>query len=86
MIEDLARNHNYDAAVNIALNDNFGNNEPNQEQQEELDFHKLNNEQRELVDSVLQAVHGDDPTQPKYFYVDAPARRLRKNICLLQHR
>jgi len=37
-----------------------------------LDFDKLNNEQRELVDSVFKAVHRGDPAQNRYFYVDAP--------------
>ena len=50
----------------------YSNDEPNLEHQEELDFDKLNNEQRELVDSVLQAVRGGDPMQPRYVYVDAP--------------
>ena len=94
MTEDLTRNHNCDAAMNIALNDintillengtNCGaidlpipidnelylNDVPNLE---EFDLEKLNNEQRELVDSVLQAMevihHSLD-----IFYAGAPGK------------
>ena len=56
------------AAIGLPIpidNGLYSNVEPNLEHQEELDFDKLNNEQREQVDSVLQAVHGGDPTQPR---------------------
>ena len=51
------------------------NDEPTQEQQHEIDFNILNNEQRQLVDSAILAVESsveEDPTHPKCLYVDAP--------------
>ena len=51
------------------------NDEPTQEQQREIDFNILKNEQRQLVDSAILAVESsveEDPTHPKCLYVDAP--------------
>ena len=60
------------AAIGLPLpidNGLYFNDGPNLEQEEELDFDKLNNEQREMVDSVLLEVHGGDrrPRQPDIF-------------------
>ena len=51
------------------------NDGPTQEQQHEIDFNILNNEQRQLIDSAILAVESsveEDPTHPKCLYVDAP--------------
>ena len=50
------------------------NDEPTQEQQREVEFSILNNEQRHLVDSAILAVESsvEDPMHPKCLYVDAP--------------
>ena len=48
------------------------NDEPTQEQQREIDFNILNNEQRDLVDSAILAVESSVEEDPKCLYVDAP--------------
>ena len=51
------------------------NDEPTQEQQREINFSILNNEQRHLVDSAILAIESsveEDSTHSKCLYVDAP--------------